>query len=77
MTPEIANRSKFVLPDYLYVFSFLLANISYIIFGASTLGTVFDVHEVTTPINILVYIILIYAIILEPKSLKNLNCKIK
>ena len=55
MTPEIANRSKFVLPDYLYVFSFLLANISYIIFGASTLGTVFDVHEVTTPINILVW----------------------
>ncbi|MBU7478904.1 MULTISPECIES: hypothetical protein [Lactiplantibacillus] len=71
MTPEIANRSKFVLPDYLYVFSFLLANISYIIFGASTLDTVFDVHEVTTPINILVYIILIYVIILEPKSLKN------
>lgn len=69
-TSMLESNSK-TISDYLYVMSFILVDISYILLGSSTLGTVFDVKLITTPLNIFIYSMLIFAIIIQKKSVRQ------
>lgn len=68
-TSMLESNSK-TISDYLYVMSFILVDISYILLGSSTLGTVFDVKLITPPLNIFIYSMLIFAIIIQKKSVR-------
>ena len=71
METSMLESNSIIISDYLYVMSFILVDISYILLGSSTLGTVFDVKLITTPLNIFIYSMLIFAIIIQKKSVRQ------